>query len=496
MLLHAFALNNDATNGEMIKGYPTEIALMEVSNEQNVQVDAWPRLAEIAFDSERKLMTTFHSHENKIISFTKGTPDILLYRCVNIAVPALQQQVDEMSSKGQRVLGFACRYWDALPDKPDSENTETCLQFLGLTGMIDPPRDEVFDAVAQCKTAGIVPVMITGNHPLTAKTIAQRIGILSSEKDLVITGQELAALDDDDFLAKAEKIKVYARVSTKQKLQIVKALQKKGHFVAMTGDGVNDAPSLKMANIGIAMGITGTDVLKEAAHMILLDDNFSTITKAVREGRRIYDNILKFIKYLVTTNSSELWTLLIGPILGLPIALLPIHILWINLVSDGLPAISLSFEKAEKNIMNRPPRSPQGSVFAGGRGIHMIWVGIRMASIALGAQGYANRHNLHWQTIVFNVLCLSQLLHVLAIRSENQSFFIIGIFSNKPLIGSVILSLILQFCITYIPFLQLIFKTESLTLNEFLGVGAASSIVFLAVEIEKAIARRRMVKNA
>ena len=490
LLLHAFALNNDATDGETIKGDPTEIALLEIAKEQNVEAGAWPRLAEIAFDSERKLMTTFHSHQNKIISFTKGAPDILLHHCVNVDIPVLLQQVDTMASKGQRVLGFAYRYWEALPDAINSETHENSLQFLGLTGMIDPPREEVPDAVAQCKTAGIVPVMITGDHPLTAKTIAQRIGILSSEKDLVITGQELAALDNDDFLAKAEKIKVYARVSPEQKLQIVKTLQQKGHYVAMTGDGVNDAPSLKMANIGIAMGITGTDVSKEAAHMILLDDNFSTIIKAVREGRRIYDNILKFIKYLMTTNSGELWTLLLGPIIGLPIALLPIHILWINLVSDGLPAISLSFEKAEKNIMNRPPRPPQESVFAGGRGLHMIWVGILMAGIALGAQGYAIRNGLHWQTIVFNVLCLSQLAHVLAIRSENQSLFSIGIFSNKPLIGSVILSLLLQFCVTYIPFMQPIFKTEALTLNEFLGVGAASSIVFFAVEIEKAISRR------
>ena len=491
LLLHAFALNNDTTDGDSIKGDPTEIALLEIAREHNVEVDAWPRLAEIAFDSERKLMTTFHTHQNKIISFTKGAPDILLHRCVHVDIPLLLQQVDTMASKGQRVLGFAYRYWDTLPENPDSENHESGLQFLGLTGMIDPPREEVPDAVAQCKTAGIVPVMITGDHPLTAKTIAQRIGILSSEKDLVITGQELAALDNDSFLTKAEKIKVYARVSPEQKLQIVKTLQKKGHYVAMTGDGVNDAPSLKMANIGIAMGITGTDVSKEAAHMILLDDNFSTIIKAVREGRRIYDNILKFIKYLMTTNSGELWTLLLGPIIGLPIALLPIHILWINLVSDGLPAISLSFEKAEKNIMNRPPRPPRESVFAGGRGIHMIWVGTLMAGIALGAQGFAIRNGLHWQTIVFNVLCLSQLAHVMAIRSENQSLFSIGIFSNKPLIGSVILSLMLQFCITYIPFFQPIFKTEALTLNEFLGVGAASSIVFFAVEIEKAIFRRR-----
>ncbi len=492
LLLHAFALNNDATDGDSIKGDPTEIALLEIAREQNAEVDTWPRLAEIAFDSERKLMTTFHAHQNKIISFTKGAPDILLHHCADVDIPAMLQQVDTMAAKGQRVLGFAYRYWDSLPENPDSENHESGLQFLGLTGMIDPPREEVPDAVAQCKTAGIVPVMITGDHPLTAKTIAQRIGILSSEKDLVITGQELAALDNDSFLTKAEKIKVYARVSPEQKLQIVKTLQQKGHYVAMTGDGVNDAPSLKMANIGIAMGITGTDVSKEAAHMILLDDNFSTIIKAVREGRRIYDNILKFIKYLMTTNSGELWTLLLGPIIGLPIALLPIHILWINLVSDGLPAISLSFEKAEKNIMNRPPRPPQESVFAGGRGIHMIWVGMLMAGIALGAQGFAIRNGLHWQTIVFNVLCLSQLAHVLAIRSENQSLFSIGIFSNKPLIGSVILSLLLQFCVTYIPFLQPIFKTEALTLNEFLGVGAASSIVFFAVEIEKAIARKKI----
>ncbi len=492
LLLHAFALNNDAVEGtdNIIKGDSTEIALMEVSRENKIKPDIWPRLKEIAFDAERKLMTTFHKHNDKIISFTKGAPDILLNLCDNVDVNQLQKQVDEMATKGHRILGFAYRYWDELPDDPNSEIHETGLQFLGLTGIIDPPREEVFDAVAQCKTAGIVPVMITGDHPLTAKTIAQRIGIISNENDLVITGQQLAVLENDIFLAKVEKIKVYARVSPEQKLQIVKTLQHKGHYVAMTGDGVNDAPSLKRANIGIAMGITGTDVSKEAAHMILLDDNFSTIIKAVREGRRIYDNILKFIKYLMTTNSGELWTLLLGPMFGLPVALLPIHILWINLVSDGLPAISLSFEKAEKDIMNRPPRPPQESVFANGRGLHMIWVGMLMAGIALAAQSWAISHGLHWQTIVFNVLCLSQMGHVLAIRSEKYSLFTIGIFSNKPLIAAVTIALLLQFLVTYVPLLQPIFKTESLTLYEFLLVGASSSLIFFAVEIEKIFTRR------
>ena len=497
LLLHAFALNNDAITDtdKNSKGDPTEIALLEVATEQNIKQDAWPRLAEIAFDADRKLMTTFHTYQDKTISFTKGAPDILLQQCVNIDKPQLLKQVDEMAAKGERVLGFAYRYWDALPEKPDSGVHEKGLQFLGLAGMIDPPRDEAFDAVAQCKTAGIVPVMITGDHPLTAKTIAQRIGILNTENDLVVTGQELAALDNDSFLSKVEKIKVYARVSPEQKLRIVKMLQQKGHYVAMTGDGVNDAPSLKKANIGIAMGITGTDVSKEAAHMILLDDNFSTIVKAVREGRRIYDNILKFIKYLMTTNAGELWTLLLGPLIGLPVALLPIHILWINLVSDGLPAISLSFEKAEKDIMTRPPRPPQESVFANGRAIHIIWVGILMAGIALALQSWAIKNGLHWQTIVFNVICLSQMGHVLAIRSETQTLSGVGIFSNKPLIGAVLLTILLQFAITYIPFLHPIFKTESLTLKEFALVCAASSLVFFAVELEKIISRKRRVKK-
>ena len=493
LLLHAFILNNDAVENtdKIIKGDSTEIALMEVAKELQISTDNWPRIAEIAFDSSRKLMTTFHKHENKIVSFTKGAPDILFQKCSNADVPSLLEKVNEMAGKGHRVLGFAYREWEIMPGNPSPEIHESSLNFLGLASLIDPPRDEVFEAVSQCKTAGIVPVMITGDHPITAKTIAERIGILSNKTDLVVTGQQLAELDPDSFLEKVEKIKVYARVSPEQKLKIVKTLQQKGHYVAMTGDGVNDAPSLKRANIGIAMGITGTDVSKEAAHMILLDDNFSTIVKAVREGRRIYDNILKFIKYLMTTNSSELLTLLLGPMIGLPIALLPIHILWINLVSDGIPAISLSFEKAEKGIMNRPPRPPQQSVFANGRGIHMIWVGILMAGIALSLQSWAIRNGLHWQTMVFNFLCVSQLGHVLSIRCERQSVLGVRMFSNKPLIIAVLIALLLQIALTFIPFFHTIFQTEALTLNEFMIVGGASLLVFVVVEIEKMISIKR-----
>lgn len=486
LLLYAFALNNDAVDNENIKGDSTEIALMRIAKEQEIYSKVLPRLAEIAFDAERKLMTTFHCYKDRIISFTKGAPDILLQKCIDIDVQPIQVQLDKMAMSGQRILGFAYRYWDELPVNPDPAIHESDLQFLGLAGLIDPPRDEVYAAIEQCKNAGVVPVMITGDHPLTAKTIAQRIGILGNEGDVVITGQELAALNDDQFLGLVEKIKIYARVSPEQKLKIVKALQQKGDFVAMTGDGVNDAPSLKRADIGIAMGITGTDVSKEASDMILLDDNFSTIIRAIKEGRRIYDNILKFIKYLMSSNSGELWTLLIGPILGLPIALLPIQILWINLITDGMPAISLSYEKAEENIMKRKPRPPTQSVFAEGRGLHIIWVGVLMAVIALSAQSIAIKYNLHWQTIVFNVLCFSQLGHLLAIRSQKRMIFNIDFFANRFLILSVFITIILQLAVTFTPILQPIFHTQGLSLVEFIGVGLASSLVFFAVEIEKA----------
>jgi Ca2+-transporting ATPase len=355
--------------------------------------------------------------------------------------------------------------------------------------MIDPPREEVKSAIQECKTAGINTVMITGDHPETASSIARQLGILG-DKELAITGKDLQAMSDADFEQKVENIRVYARVSPEQKLRIVKALQKKEHFISMTGDGVNDAPSLKAADIGVAMGITGTDVTKEASDMVLLDDNFTTIVKAVREGRHIYDNIRKFVKYIMTCNGAEILTMFIAPLVGLPIPLLPIHILWINLVTDGLPGLALGSEKAESDIMHRPPRKSNESLFSGGTGVHIIWVGMLMAAVTLGAQAWAVGHEIeHWQTIVFTVLSLSQLGHVLAIRSDRQSLFKLGLFSNMPLFGAVVLTLLLQLGVIYLPWANEIFNTQPLTFLEIMGCVGLSGVVLVGVEIEKLLKR-------
>jgi Ca2+-transporting ATPase len=506
VLLNALALCNDArldASGGVI-GDPTETALFGLGREKGYlreRLDEkYPRLAEIPFDSDRKLMTTFHPWENgRIISFTKGAAEEIVERSEKALADHGQEEIDrskiletaeQIAGDGLRTLGFAMRVWEALPHPLTSEQVETGLVFIGIVGMMDPPRPEAAESVATCRSAGIRPVMITGDHPLTAEVIARRVGIICGEGEAVMTGRELAQLPLMEFEDKVEKIRVYARVAPEQKLKIVKALQDKGHFVAMTGDGVNDAPALKRADIGVAMGITGTDVSKEASHMILLDDNFATIVKAVREGRRIFDNIRKFIKYTMTSNSGEICAIFLAPFLGLPIPLLPIHILWINLVTDGVPGLALAAEPGEKNIMCRPPRHPKESIFAKGLGPHIIWVGLLMGAVSILTQAlFIDSSQTHWQTMVFTVLCLSQMGHVLAIRSEQESFFKLR--TNKPLLWAVLLTFALQMATIYMPFLNPIFKTEPLTAWELFVTILLSTVVFVAVEIEKMIKRSR-----
>src|SRR3990170_4147113 len=400
-----------------------------------------------------------------------------------------------MAADGLRVLALGARQWPGLPEPLAPGELERELTLLGLVGILDPPREEVREAIATCRSAGIVPVMITGDHPLTARTIAARLGMLP-DGAAVLTGQELATLPMDEFERRVETVRVYARVAPEQKLKIVTALQDRGEIVAMTGDGVNDAPALRRADIGVAMGITGTDVAKEASHMILLDDNFATIVASVREGRKIYDNIRKFFKYLLTSNTAEIWAILLPPFLGMPIALLPIHILWINLVTDGLPGLALTVEGEEKGVMSRRPRPPGEGLFAGGMWQHIVWVGLLMGGVTLLTQAWAIRtgHG-HWQTMVFTVLCLSQFGHVLAIRSEKESLWTQGLLSNTTLLVTLLLSFLLQMATIYVPVFNRIFKTQPLSLDELLFTLAMSSVVFFAVEVEKWCKRRLEVRS-
>ncbi|MCX7913622.1 MAG: cation-translocating P-type ATPase [Thermodesulfovibrionales bacterium] len=527
-LLIASSLCNDVkkdSTGKLI-GDPTEIALYTFAIDKGVDKskleEKIPRIAEIPFDSERKSMTTVHMfkqvegdnsstpHLQKIsslfkdttfgaqpsiyISFTKGAAESLLSRASNILTSEglkpiepkeIHKITDKMASEGLRVLCIAMRKWYKIPEEPNAEIIEKDLTVIGLIGMMDPPREEVKEAVLMCKTAGIKPVMITGDHPITAKAIAKRIGIIEDDTKTVITGRELERLPLEEFEQRVEHIRVYARVVPEQKLKIVKALQDKGQYVAMTGDGVNDAPALKRANIGVAMGITGTDVSKESSSMILLDDNFATIVKAIKEGRRIYDNILKFIKYSMTSNAGTLWAIFLAPFFGLPLPLLPIQILWMNLLTDSLPGLALTAEPADRNIMNRPPRNPDEGVFASGRGLYIIKFGLVIGIAAILFQYFALTANYPWQTMIFTGLVLGRMAVVMAVRSESDTLFKIGIFSNKPLLGAVVLTFALQMAVIYIPFLNPIFYTQPLTVSQLLITLVFSSIVFFAIEIEK-----------
>jgi Ca2+-transporting ATPase len=472
-------------------------------------------VAEIPFTSERKRMTTVHRtnvlpdqteapwRELPFVAFGKGSVDGLLEISDTVwsgdqAVPLtdeLRQRIlaanDSLAQDGQRVLGVVFRPLATLPEKVDGAEIEQQATFVGLIGMIDPPRPEVKEAVQTCKAAGIRPIMITGDHPLTALNIARELGIIVND-ERAVTGHELENLSGDELDSLVDTVSVYARVAPEHKLKIVQALQNKGHVVAMTGDGVNDAPALKKADIGVAMGITGTDVSKEAADMVLLDDNFATIVAAVKEGRTIYDNIRKFIKYTMTSNSGEIWVMLLAPFLGMPLPLLPLQILWINLVTDGLPGLALGVEPAERGTMRRAPYHPNENIFGRGMGWHILWVGLLMGLVSLGLGFWAwSTGQQDWQTMVFTTLTLSQMGNALAIRSGRDSFFRTGLLSNKALIGAVLLTFVLQLAVVYVPFMQELFKTMALSPVNLAISLVLSTVVFWGIELEKWFLRRR-----
>jgi Ca2+-transporting ATPase len=532
LLILGGVLNNDAQlvqdedepDAYLILGDPTEGALVSAGKnlglDKNILDSQFPRKTEVPFSSERKRMTTVHGIsettldknilseipglEAKIetISFTKGAGDGILSISDRVYTDGhlepldeswksrIQTAMDTMAQDGLRVLGLGYKLLNHRQEQYEPEQLESSLVFLGLFGMMDPPRPEAFQAVKESQQAGIRTMMITGDHPLTAERIARDLGISKDGKTL--TGKELSVLSDQELEDEVKDVNVYARVAPEHKLRIVTALQELGEVVAMTGDGVNDAPALRKADIGVAMGITGTDVSKEAADMVLLDDNYATIVSAVREGRTIFSNIKKFIRYTMTSNAGEVMVMLLAPFLGMPLPLTALQILWINLVTDGLPGLALSIEPTEENTMDKPPIDPKKGVFSDGVSIQIIWVGILMAFISLGVGywGWATG-NPYWQTMVFTTLTLSQMGNALAARSDIRSLFQQGLRTNFAMVGAVSLTLILQLIITYYQPLNGVFRTQPLPLKELLISLVASLGVFTAVEIEKLIKRLR-----
>jgi Ca2+-transporting ATPase len=528
------ALCNDATvnrsdddsSGLRAIGDPTEGALLlaaaRFGMDKSRLGDLLPRVAEVPFSSERKRMSTVHSLEESVlaegtlvrvvdllhfngkrtVAFTKGAVDNLLDIASHVWVQdkiepmtddwrtRIQMSNDRMAQGGLRVLGVAFRLLDGVPS--DLISIEQDLVFVGMVGLIDPPRPEVKDAVARARKAGIRPLMITGDHPLTAKAIAHELGINSNGQ--VLTGRDLQSMDDDTLQKVVGDVSVYARVSPEHKLRIVQALQAEGHITAMTGDGVNDAPALRRSDIGVAMGITGTDVSKEASDMVLLDDNFATIVGAVEEGRTIYDNVRKFIKYILTSNTGEISVMLWTQLLGMPLPLSTLQILWMNLITDGVPGLALGVERSERNVMSRHPYNPSESILGRGMGRHIVVVGLLLGFIALsvGLWGYLTG-NPHWRTMVFTTLTLSQLGHALAVRSERDSVFSIGLFSNRPLLVAIVVTLILQMGVVYLPFVRSVFGTTALPWPELLISLVFSTLIFWVVELEKLLIRRGII---
>ena len=497
-----------------ILGDPTEGALLTLAGKAGLEQERlnsqFKRMGEFPFSSERKRMSVIcqgESTASEYIMLTKGSPELILERCQSYQqgnetiplTPEVRRQIlqinDEMASRGLRVLGFANKPLHSIPSAQEEETTEQQLVWLGLVGMLDAPRSEARIAVKRSRDAGIRTVMITGDHQLTATAIAHDLGI-AEPGDRVFTGRELEKLPQPDLEQEVDEISVYARVSPEHKLRIVQALQKRGKFVAMTGDGVNDAPALKQADIGIAMGITGTDVSKEASDMILLDDNFATIVAATEEGRVVYSNIRRFIKYILGSNVGEVLTIAAAPILGLPgVPLTPLQILWMNLVTDGLPALALAVEPAEPDVMDRPPFSPKESIFARGLGLYIIRIGIIFAiiSITLMLLSYESAQDTGnpdaWKTMVFTTLCIAQMGHALAVRSHNRLTIELNPFSNPYLLGAVIVTTVLQLMLIYVAPLRDFFDTQLLTFEQLLICLGFSSLMFVWVELEKLFIR-------
>jgi Ca2+-transporting ATPase len=512
-------------------GDPTEGALVIAAARFGLEKPhldrLFPRVGEVPFSSERKRMTTAHhldsaltlndgerylakllnANQMTFIAFTKGAVDSLLDVSDRVWFEGqiepltddwrarIEAASNQLAQDGLRVLGLGLRQWTALPDL--DEAVEDKLAFVGMVGIIDPPRAEVKQAVETCRAAGIRPVMITGDHPLTALHIAYELRI-AGEHDHVLTGQDLNKLSERELETVVETVSVYARVSPEHKLSIVRALQKRGHIVAMTGDGVNDAPALKRSDIGVAMGITGTAVSKEASDMVILDDNFTTIVSAVEEGRTIYDNVRRFIKYLLASNTGELVVLLFTQLIaGMTIPLTTLQILWMNLITDGIPALALGVEQAEKGVMTRAPYVPNESIFGRGLGRHILIVGLLLGLTGLGLGYIAFSHDLKaangapaWNTMVFLFLTIAQMGHALGLRSHRESVFSIGLTGNKVLLGAVVTTIVLQMLAIYTPFFNTIFGTNPLTLSQLGLCFALSTVVFWGVELEKFAIRR------
>ena len=493
-----------------IVGDPTEAALLSAAGKAGVlKTEAekeHPFIEELPFDSERKMMTVIRrGRDGRPVACVKGAPDILLQNCTALEEGGSMRPMrdedrkkildmnDSLAGEALRVLAFAIRHMDEIPESFDSKEVEKELTFVGLMAMIDPPREEVKTAVAACKRAGIQPVMITGDHVITAVAIGRELGFLN-EDSLTLGGDDLDRYSDERLDENIQRIPVYARVSPEHKLRIVRAWKKRGDVVAMTGDGVNDAPAVKEADIGVAMGITGTDVTKEVSDMIVTDDNFASIVSAVEEGRGIYDNIRKFVHYLLSCNTGEILTMFVALLVGYPVPLLPIQILWVNLVTDGLPALALGVDPVDPGVMNRPPRNPSEPVVTKAQAVLMLLQGafIGLCSLtAFCAILFLEKEGIvRARTGAFIVLSCSQLFHSFNCRSMTKSIFKLGVFSNMALVGAAVVSFFLQVVVINVPFLRMIFKVESLSVLDWAMVIGLSSLPLWAMELVKAVNRK------